>query len=55
MTDMPSNLYQEIEEKKKQLRILILGPYKPKKAKKKLLDLKDCLRKDTSKQIDNQE
>ena len=40
---MPSNLFKKSEEKKRELKILILGPYKPKESKIKLLNFKNYM------------
>jgi hypothetical protein len=42
---MSSIFSRDFESKKKSQKILILGPYKPKLAKERLIQLSDCLRK----------
>ena len=40
---MSSIFSRDFEERKKRLKILVLGPYKPPSAKKRLVDLENCL------------
>jgi len=43
MIRMPSNLFKNSEKNKRELKILILGPYKPLESKKRLFEFRDCL------------